>query len=107
MPVYRSAQGRQIDMTSLAAKNEKVRAVGNMNVNARGDIIDSNNKVTKDNTKRVKGNYTKTVGQQKPKPTVVPEKPVQRVVVPEIEEVNDLSETEKELFDDTDEDIQK
>ena len=43
MPAYRSAQGKMVDMSVLAAKNEKVRAVGNMNVNARGDVIDENN----------------------------------------------------------------
>lgn len=38
--VYRSAQGKQVDMGALALKNEYERAVGNMNVNARGDVID-------------------------------------------------------------------
>ena len=41
MPQRRSAQGKMIDMTALAARNERVRAVGNMNVNARGDTIDA------------------------------------------------------------------
>jgi hypothetical protein len=100
MPVYRSAQGRQIDMTQLAAKNEKVRAVGNMNVNARGDVIDSDNKIIKDNTKRVKNTYNKTVSGTPPKP----EKHVQRITHPQAEE---LSKAEQELFDDNDEDIEK
>lgn len=39
--VYRTAQGKTIDMGALILKNEHVRAVGNMNVNARGDVIDS------------------------------------------------------------------
>ena len=41
--VYRSALGKTIDMSSVVTKNEKVRAVGNMNVNARGDVINNNN----------------------------------------------------------------
>lgn len=98
MPVYKSAQGRPIDMTQLASKHEKVRAIGNMNVNARGDVIDSNNKITKDNTKRVKNTYSKTVTNDAPmvhKPT------------PNIEEPIELSLEEQELFNDTDEDIKK
>lgn len=103
MTVYRSAQGRQIDMTQLASKNEKTRAVGNMNVNARGDVIDSNNKIVKDNTKRVKKNYSNTVT------TVAkPSQPVQRKVIAE-PEITELSTAEQEMFDDLDneEDIKK
>ncbi len=59
--VYRSAMGKPVDMGSIVSKNEKVRAVGNMNVNARGDILDSNNKIIRDNTKRVKDSYKNAV----------------------------------------------
>ena len=38
--IRRTAMGRSIDMGALVLKNEHVRAVGNMSVNARGDIID-------------------------------------------------------------------
>jgi hypothetical protein len=38
--VYRSAQGKSVDIGALLLQNETVRAVGNMNVNARGDRID-------------------------------------------------------------------
>ena len=37
--MYRTMQGRMVDIEKLRAANEDVRAVGNMNVNARGDII--------------------------------------------------------------------
>ena len=43
--IYRTAQGKQIDMGKLALQNEKVRAVGNMKVNARGDAVDDHNHV--------------------------------------------------------------
>jgi hypothetical protein len=39
--VYRTAQGKMVDMGALILQNEDVRAVGNMGVNARGDKIDS------------------------------------------------------------------
>lgn len=59
---YRSAQGKIVDMAALAAKNEKVRAVGNMKVNARGDTIDANGKVIVPVTQKVGETYQKTVG---------------------------------------------
>ena len=37
--MYRTMQGRMIDIEKLRGSNEDVRAVGNMNVNARGDIL--------------------------------------------------------------------
>jgi hypothetical protein len=53
--------GRAVDMSSLQAKNEKVRAVGNMGVNARGDTIDSAGKVIVPVTNKVNSNYAQTV----------------------------------------------
>lgn len=63
-----TALGKPFDMAALRAKNEKVRAVGNMNVNARGDVIDSHNKVINDATKRVNIMYQKTMQDTKPQP---------------------------------------
>ena len=37
--VYRSMQGKQIDMDALAARNETMPAVGNVRMNARGDEL--------------------------------------------------------------------
>ena len=42
--VYRTAQGKMVDLGALQLRNENVRAVGNMKVNARGDLIDSGNR---------------------------------------------------------------
>jgi hypothetical protein len=39
--MYRTMQGRMVDIEKLRASNEGVRAVGNMNVNARGDMVGS------------------------------------------------------------------
>ena len=57
MPQYRSAMGKMVDMTQLASKNEHVRAVGNMKVNARGDTIDGHNNVIVPVTKKVSAAY--------------------------------------------------
>jgi len=37
--VYRSMQGKEVDMNKIINANEMTIAVGNMNVNARGDEI--------------------------------------------------------------------
>ena len=42
---YRTAQGRIVDLGAMMVQNETVRAVGNMSVNARGDIIDNQDRV--------------------------------------------------------------
>jgi hypothetical protein len=66
MAIHKSAMGRTVDMAALSGKNEKVRAVGNMGVNARGDILDSNNRIIQDNTQRVKSSYQNTVAAETP-----------------------------------------
>lgn len=62
MKIYKTAQGKRVDMSALAAKNETVRAVGNMKVNARGDTIDGFGRVVTPATQRVNEMYSKTVG---------------------------------------------
>jgi hypothetical protein len=76
MSVYRSAQGKQVDMAALAAKNEKVRAVGNMSVNARGDTIDSHGRVIKSVTEKVSNGYAQTVGNRSANATKQPQRPL-------------------------------
>lgn len=61
MPSYRTAQGKVLDMSQLAAKNERTRAVGNMNVNARGDTIDSFGNIIVPVTKKVGDKYQRSV----------------------------------------------
>jgi hypothetical protein len=50
---YRSAMGKTVDMGALLLQNESVRAVGNMGVNARGDVINSNNKVIEKKSRQI------------------------------------------------------
>jgi hypothetical protein len=66
--IYRTAQGKVIDMGKLILQNEQVRAVGNMNVNARGDLIDDKNQVITDKTKQVKRQYDRQVQNRTEKP---------------------------------------
>ena len=55
--VYKSANGKPVDMGALRLKNEKVRAVGNMKVNARGDEINDRNQVIRRKTEQVNSQY--------------------------------------------------
>lgn len=60
MTNYRSANGKMIDMAALRAKHESTRAVGNMNVNAKGDVIDAHNRVIEQSGRRVDRAYNQT-----------------------------------------------
>ena len=111
MSVYRSAQGKMVDMGKLFAKNEKVRAVGNMNVNARGDTIDSQGRVIKPVNEKVGSNYAKTVGNKSAqsgrlntiRPSTQPA-PVPQPAQPIVQE--ELTEAERELEDSFDDDLE-
>jgi hypothetical protein len=75
--MYKTAQGKTLDMSALISKNEKTRAVGNMKVNARGDTIDGHNRVVVPATQKVNQSYAQTVGNKSAnavkKATVSPE----------------------------------
>ena len=57
--VYKSAMGKPVDLGSLILQNEGVRAVGNMNVNARGDQLNSDNRVIETKNQRVQKQHQK------------------------------------------------
>lgn len=59
--VYRSAMGKEVDLGALLLQNEQTRAVGNMNVNARGDLLDSANRVIDQKNRQVQRQYQRTV----------------------------------------------
>ncbi len=45
--VYRSMQGKEVDMNKLVNQNEMTVAVGNVKVNARGDQLGPGGKIIK------------------------------------------------------------
>ena len=49
--------GKPVDMGALFLQNENIRAVGNMNSNARGDILDSANRVVETKTRQAQRKY--------------------------------------------------
>ena len=61
--VYKTARGKSLDMASLIARQEKTRAVSNINaINSRGDEIDQQGNIVKPNTQRVADSYASQVG---------------------------------------------
>jgi hypothetical protein len=55
--LYRTMQGRMVDIEKLRATNEEVRAVGNMSVNARGDVVGNSGKIIKTKEQLMKEYY--------------------------------------------------
>jgi hypothetical protein len=108
MAKYRTALGKTIDMSVLATKNEKVRAVGNMSVNARGDTIDAQGKVITPVTEKVNQNYAKTVGNRSANPVrkSIPEPKKPQPSQPQVEELVELSQFEKQLEEDMADDME-
>jgi len=89
MAIYRSAQGKRVDMAALMARNEQTRAVGvqpagegrkttGMKINARGDSIDSKGNVVKTMNQKRAESYAATVGNRSARaarPVAAPKKP--------------------------------
>lgn len=119
MGIYRTAQGRPLDMAQLAAKNEKTRAVGNMNVNARGDTIDSHGKIITPVTRKVGNRYNNTVANPesnrarsvvRARPDASPEAESVPVAVIEAEPVeslfDEMTDEDLEFLEPSDEDLE-
>ena len=66
--IYRSAQGKMVDLGTLQLQNESTRAVGNMGVNARGDRINSENRSIDTRNQQVNRQYSKQVSPTREKP---------------------------------------
>ena len=86
--MYRTMQGRMVDIEKLRAANENVQAVGNMNVNARGDRLGPSGQIVTPKEKIIKKYYeqpkgkvddTPTKGKPMPAPKVETKKTVQKM----------------------------
>ncbi len=60
--MYRTMQGRMIDIEKLRSANEDIRAVGNMNVNARGDVLGAGGKIVTPKETIIKKYYEQPKG---------------------------------------------
>ena len=63
--IYKTALGNTVDMGKLMLQHEKVRAVGNMKVNARGDMVDDMNRVISSKNDQVNKQYNKQTAPRK------------------------------------------
>ena len=86
--MYRSMQGRMIDIEKLRSANESVQAVGNMNVNAKGDVLGAGGKIVTSKETVIKKYYeqpkgmvsdTPSKGKAMPAPNAETVKPVQKM----------------------------
>ena len=86
--MYRTMQGRMVDIEKLRTANESVQAVGNMNVNARGDVLGAGGQVVTPKEQIIKKYYeqpkgmvsdTPSKGKPMPAPKAEPVKTVQKM----------------------------
>jgi hypothetical protein len=70
--IYKTAQGKTVDLGAIILQNEHVRAVGNMNVNARGDLLDGSSRVIDSRNQQVARQMERTT---QPAPTGVSTEP--------------------------------
>jgi hypothetical protein len=100
--VYKSAMGKTVDLGALLLQNETVRAVGNMHVNARGDLIDGSNSVIDQKNRQVQRHYSRqSVKTQEPQRVKNPIKATNTVEVKKIREqmANQLVESPVDVVD--------
>ena len=67
--MYRTMQGRMVDIEKLRTANESVQAVGNMNVNARGDVLGAGGQVVTPKEAIIKQYYEQPKGMVSDTPT--------------------------------------
>ena len=65
-------QGRMIDIEKLRAANENTQAVGNMNVNARGDVLGKGGQIVTPKETVIKKYYEQPRGRADDKPISKP-----------------------------------
>ena len=67
--MYRTMQGRMVDIEKLRAANASVQAVGNMNVNAKGDVLGAGGQVVTPKEKIIQKYYEQPKGMVSDTPT--------------------------------------
>lgn len=93
--MYRTMQGRLVDIDRLRASNENVPAVGNMNVNARGDVLGPGGKIARTKEQVMKQYYQTPKGKadDTPPQKVQEPKPIPQVKVEQIKTMNPTPKT--------------
>ena len=75
MATIKSMRGKEIDMEKLNLKNETLPAVGNMKVNARGDVLGANGQVVTPKSQVIKKYYEQPKGKASEGPSAITQKP--------------------------------
>lgn len=96
--IYKSAMGKPVDLGALLLQNEQTRAVGNMNVNARGDTLDSTNRVIDPKNQQVQRQYRRQSNHSSP--VTRPNKKVKPVQAKPVENIVDPNDNFKDLLQD-------
>ena len=73
--MYRTMQGRMVDIEKIRGANENVQAVGNMKVNARGDVLGPGGTIVKPKEKVMKEYYETPKGRAQDNPRVKTPRP--------------------------------
>tara|TARA_S200000501_G_scaffold36282_1_gene29974 strand:- start:2657 stop:3043 length:387 start_codon:yes stop_codon:yes gene_type:complete len=76
--MYRTMQGRMIDIEKLRGANEEIKAVGNMNVNARGDVMGVGGNIATPKSQVIKNYYEAPKGRVDDTPARAKPTPVRR-----------------------------
>ena len=77
--LYRTMQGRMVDIEKLRSANESVQAVGNMNVNARGDVLGKGGQVVTPKETVIRKYYEQPRGKVDDTPARAKPAPVNKV----------------------------
>lgn len=73
--IYRTAQGRELDIEKIRLQHEQVPALGNMRVNARGDQLGPGGKILR-TREQIMDEHYRTTNKTDPNPNVAKEGPV-------------------------------
>jgi hypothetical protein len=90
--IYKTMQGKQVDLDLLIKRNELTPAVGNARVNARGDELGPGGRIIRKREEVVKDYYNKSS-----KPVVTEKVSASKPVA------DNVSAAEKEMFEEFDE----
>lgn len=108
MGTQKTALGRNLDMAALIAKNERVRAVSNQSVNARGDTIDIHGNILVPVTQKTGENYVNSVKNKsaQAKPSKSTSTTPALVSEPAVVTDQEFTSEEKELNENLQEDLE-
>jgi hypothetical protein len=99
--LYRSAQGKTVDLGALQLRNESIRAVGNMGVNARGDLIDSTNAPISTRNTQVSKQYNRQVSNVNDSPVISSARSQNAMVVDIPEPPEDFDDNFEKIVEET------